>query len=214
MRRHLRSSSLFLLLAAPLALLRPGAVLAQDAAPGAAAEIDASSPEAATRSMVSAIRAADYEAMADLMHPEALSELRELFAPIFRADAMADFREQMFGVSTVEEALALSGHEIYATIIGFALDSDPTMSSAVRSVQADVIGRVMEGDTAHVVYRLDMTVEGIDLSQTSVASFREHEGRWLGVLTADLRGMIAGLRQALEAGTTGASTAGGDASHL
>ncbi|MGD8495057.1 MAG: hypothetical protein PVF05_02635 [Gemmatimonadales bacterium] len=187
---------------AGMGLLAPPVARAQETpVPGT---IDASTPEAASRSLVQAIRAADYDAMADLMHPDALDELRELFVPVFRAEEMAEFRQQMFGVATADEALALSGRDIYRTIIEFAVAGDPTMNSALRSVQADVIGKVMEGDTAHVVYRLNMQVEGIDLSQTSVASFREHEGRWLGILTADLRGMIAGLRQALEAEGAGA----------
>lgn len=200
-RRAIPLASVLVVLAG-MGWFAPPAARAQGTpAPGT---IDASTPEAASRSLVQAIRAADYDAMAELMHPDALEELRELFVPIFRAESMAEFRQQMFGVNTADEALALSGRDIYRTIIEFAVGGDPAMDSALRSVQADVIGKVMEGDTAHVVYRLNMKVEGIDMSQTSVASFREHEGRWLGILTADLRGMIAGLRQALEAEEAGA----------
>jgi len=181
------------------ALLAPVGLAAQDAANHAPARPpDASTPEAATLSLVESIRAADYERMADLMHPDALEELRRLFEPILEAPEMADFRQEIFGVSSTDSATALSGRAIYETIISFALGSDPATAAAMQSVRAEVVGHVAEGDTAHVVYRMNMNVEGFELAQTAVASFREHEGRWLGLLTADIRGMIAGLRQALE----------------
>jgi hypothetical protein len=187
-----------------LTSLAPAALAAQEtAAPRPAGALDASTPEAATVSLVDRIRTADYEGMADLMHPEALAELRELFLPILEAEEMADFRTEVFGTPSVEQATALSGSEIYRTIISFALGADPATASAMQSVEADVVGHIMEGDTAHVVYRMNMNVEGFEMSQTAVASYRQHEARWLGLLTADLRGMVAGLRQALEERPTG-----------
>lgn len=190
-----------LLLLAPLAA--PPLAAQEAADPRPAAELDASTPEAATVSLVDRIRTSDYAAMADLMHPAALEELHELFQPVLEAEQMAELRTEVFGTPSVEEATALSGRDIYETIISFALGADSATSAAMRSVEADVVGHVMEGDTAHVVYRMNMNVEGFEMSQTAVASFREHEGRWLGLLTADLRGMVAGLRRALETPTTG-----------
>lgn len=181
-------------LVAVAALAAPPALAGQEAA----APPDASTPEAATVSLVDLIRAADYAGMADLMHPEALAELRELFGPILEAEEMAELRHEVFGTSSTEEATALSGRDIYETIISFALGADPATSAAMQSMEADVVGHLMEGDTAHVVYRMNMNVEGFEMSQTAVASYRQHEGRWLGLLTADLRGMVAGLRQALQ----------------
>lgn len=198
-RRPAALSGLFL-----LALLSATPLAAQEAAaPRPAGELDASTPEAATVALVDRIRTSDYEGMADLMHPEALAELRELLQPVLEAEEMADLRTEVFGTPSVEEATALSGRDIYETIISFALDADPATSAAMRSVEADVVGHVMEGDTAHVVYRMNMNVEGFEMSQTAVASYRQHEDRWLGLLTADLRGMVAGLRRALEAQTSG-----------
>lgn len=187
-----------------LALFAAAPLAAQEAAaPRPTGELDASTPEAATVSLVDRIRTSDYEGMADLMHPDALAELRDLFQPVLEAEQMAELRTEVFGTSSVEEATALSGRDIYETIISFALGADAATSAAMQSVEADVVGHIMEGDTAHVVYRMNMNIEGFEMSQTAVASYRQHEGRWLGLLTADLRGMVAGLRQALEAQTTG-----------
>ena len=190
------------LVACVVAVSFPGALAAQDAVtPRPAGVPDASTPEAATVSLVDRIRTSDYEGMADLMHPDALEELRELFRPILEAEEMAELRTEVFGTPSVEQATALSGRDIYETIISFALGADPATASAMQSVEADVVGHIMEGDTAHVVYRMNMNVEGFEMSQTAVASYLQYEGRWLGLLTADLRGMVAGLRQALEAET-------------
>ncbi|HSM07823.1 MAG TPA: hypothetical protein VLA33_02265 [Gemmatimonadota bacterium] len=199
--RSIASAALATLL---LALPAAAPLAAQEAtAARPAGELDASTPEAATVSLVDRIRTSDYEGMADLMHPAALDELRELFQPVLEAEQMAELRTEVFGTPSVEEATALSGRDIYETIISFALGADPATSAAMQSVEADVVGHIMEGDTAHVVYRMNLNIEGFEMSQTAVASYRQHEGRWLGLLTADLRGMVAGLRQALDAQTTG-----------
>ena len=180
-------------LALVLGIVAAPAAFAQEAAP------DTSTPEATTVAMVTALKAQDWDASAGLMHPEALDELRGLFLPILQHAETAEVRE-MFGVATPEEAASLTGADVYRTLMMLSTSADPTTAAALQSVDADVVGHLMEGDTAHVVYHLKMQVDEIPFSQTAVASLRQHDGRWLGLLTADLRGMIAGMQQALDTG--------------
>lgn len=201
-----RAAAVALAAIAGMVAVTPAPGSAQEAreapAAGAAATgaVDTSTPEASTEALVVSMRASDWSGMADLMHPDALEELREMFLPLLRDEDLGAFRQEIFGIEGAEEASALDGRQIYEGFISFALTADPTMTAALQTVDADVIGHVMEGDTAHVVYRLDMNVAGIDVAQTAVASYRRRDGRWLGLLTTDLRGMIAGMRQALDEG--------------
>lgn len=165
--------------------------------PGAQAQ-DTSSPEASAASTMEAMAAADWTGMADLMHPEALNELRDLFVPLLKHPNMEDLRVEMFGMTTIAEVDELSGADVYQELIQFSVGLDPNISQALSTATLDVIGHVMEEKTAHVVYRLNMTVEEMSISQMAVASYKEMDGRWLGMLTADLRGMITGLEQMLE----------------
>lgn len=181
-----------------LALVLAPAALAQDGG-AAVPAADTSTPEATTVAMVTALKAQDWDASVELMHPEALEELRGLFLPILQHAETAEVRG-MFGVATPEEAASLTGADVYRSLMALSTSGDPTTAAALRSVEADVVGHLMEGDTAHVVYHLKMQVDEIPFSQTAVASLRQHDGRWLGLLTADLRGMIAGMQQALDTG--------------
>lgn len=159
---------------------------------------DLSTPEGTTRANIQAMAASDWTAMAGMMHPDALNELRDLFLPLLQHPDMEELRVEMFGITTVEEASELSGADVYQEIIQFTLGLDPDMVQMLSTADLDVIGHLMEGETAHVVYRLSLSVDGIPFSQMAVASYKEQNGKWLGLLTADLKGMIAGLEAALE----------------
>ena len=52
-------------------------------------------PEAVAAAYMEAMRAGDWQAMAELMHPDALSELRGLLGPIMRHPETAQLRMAM-----------------------------------------------------------------------------------------------------------------------
>ena len=158
---------------------------------------DTSTPEASTAAAMEFMRNSDWSGMAELMHPDALTELHDLFLPILQHPNMEEFRVEIFGLSTPEDAAELSGSDLFQKIVDLTMSSEPDLADVMSTATIDVIGHVMEGATAHVVYRMNMTVEEISISQMAVSSLREVDGRWLALLTADLRGMIVGMQQML-----------------
>jgi hypothetical protein len=53
-----------------------------------------------------------------------------------------------------------------------------------------VLGHVLEGDTAHVVYRMSMDVMGNKIDQVQVAPVRRVDGQWRVLLTGSFAAMI------------------------
>jgi len=159
----------------------------------------AASPEAAARLMVQAVRAADWSGMAKLMHPDALSELRGFLDPLFELAEAAEFREAVLGVPTSAEAQQLSDEAVFAGFVSFAMTQDPEMVASMRTAELDVVGHLMEGETAHVVSRVTISYQGLTISQMEVSSFRQLNGEWRGLLSGDISALAKAMRDAVQA---------------
>jgi hypothetical protein len=154
-------------------------------------------PEAVAAAYMEAMRAGDWRAMADLMHPDALRELRGLVGPIMRHPETAQLRMAMFQTNDTLALAAISDDAFFAAFTQFVMSQDPISSAALRSAEIEVLGRIMEGDTAHVVSRMSMVVEGASVSKMEVASFRRADGKWRSLLTGDVSGIASMLQGAI-----------------
>lgn len=165
------------------------------AAPAALAQ-DASTPgeagaEAAVDAYIAAFAAQDYSAVVQQMDPEEVAEfsdlLREfaLFAPEGAPDTkgepakvVAGFFEQMMGVS------GLAGE---------------MFGEAVESLDAEVLGAVLEGDSlAHVVARSSFAMMGGQRGGVEVTTVRWTGDRWVVTFGGQLASMREGLRTGME----------------
>ncbi|HUG41536.1 MAG TPA: hypothetical protein VMM12_13695 [Longimicrobiales bacterium] len=168
------------------------------ATPAGVAAQDLESPEAAARAMSDRMKEADWEGMAALMHPAALETFRAMVEPILSHPAGGQLRDALFGAPDSTGVSGLSDAQLFGRFIGAVLSQDPAMRDAVRNAEVDVIGHIMEGDTAHVVARSRLQFEGVPMSQMEVSSFVRHDGRWLGLLTGEFSGMAAAFGRMLE----------------
>jgi hypothetical protein len=159
----------------------------------------AETPEQVTARIVSAMRTQDWTAVAALMHPAALAELRSLFDILLVSEdeGAAGARAQLFGVETVAEARALSDTLVFSRLME-ALMSQQELGAVLASAEVTMLGHVPEGaDTVHVVYRMSMSVSDISISMMDVASMVRYGSTWRGLLKGDMRALAAGVRQAM-----------------
>lgn len=152
-------------------------------------------PEQVLQRYYDTFRAGDYAANAALMHPDALEDMREMLLGLTAAPGATDDPEfqEMFGVRTADELRALPQTELFARMLRSQLDN-PDMREILGNAQVTVLGHVMEGDsTAHVVYRMKMNFQGIEMDQVQVAPLRRAEGQWRVLLTGNLAGMMGAM---------------------
>lgn len=157
-----------------------------------------STPEAAAMAMGNAISRSDWAAAARLMHPDAIRQLRELFRPFVEAPGMEELGPQVFDTPTAE-LNALPDTVLYARFLGKVMGQLPGMSEALRNSRFTPLGHVAGGaDTVLVVSRMEMTIEGMTISQFDVMPFRRENGTWWGLLKSDFTNMAAMLRRAAD----------------
>jgi len=155
-------------------------------------------PEQVTERFVAAMRAADWNGMASLMHQNALKEMRQLLSGVFEAPNGAQIRQQLLGVTTVQQAQALSDTAVFASLMRMTTQ-DADVAELLRSAKVQVLGHVNEGaDTVHVVYRMAMTINGIPITKMDVMSLARSPVGWRGLLKGDVTALAAGIRAAMQ----------------
>jgi len=158
----------------------------------------AETPEQVTQRFVAAMRAADWNGMASLMHQNALKEMRQLLSGVFEAPNAGPIRQQLLGVSTVQQAQALSDTAVFASLMRMTTQ-DADVAELLRSAKVEVLGHVNEGaDTVHVVYRMAMTINGIPIRKMDVMSLARSPVGWRGLLKGDVTALAAGIRAAMQ----------------
>jgi len=156
-------------------------------------------PEQAAERYFAATKAMDWTATAAMMHPRALQSMKTMFVDLASLDTAGTVIPPMLGVKA-DELAALPSERVYERVLNMITRMQPQAAELMRGASFDVVGHVMEGDTAHVVYRMKMSVEGAPITQTSVVSFLREGGEWRGLLTGDIQNMISGLRSAMQGG--------------
>ena len=187
-----RSARVFLL---SMVLCVPSFVLAQ--APTMKAAVAApATPEALATQYIAAMRQADWNTVAALMHPRALASLRGLVNAMAKKQGSEQFMTQVLGGSAADVA-KLSDQQLFARFIGGTLGANPDMAKVLGSAKGTVLGHVNEGtDTAHVLYRMRMSFNGVEMAKVDVLSAAKDGAGWRALLTADIENMITQMKAA------------------
>src|SRR3989441_7256973 len=106
-------------------------------------------PEQVTERFVAAMRAADWNGMASLMHQNALKEMRQLLSGVFEAPNGAQIRQQLLGVTTVQQAQALSDTAVFASLMRMTTQ-DADVAELLRSAKDLHLGARSEEHTSEL----------------------------------------------------------------
>lgn len=156
------------------------------------------SPEAVAKAYFAAMKASDWDKCASLLHPEALGSMKRTFAAIINADVSGGAAKTIFGLKTNEEFASLSGSAIFERLMNFMVGAVPEMKTALASSSTTVLGKVPEGlDVVHVVYRTQIKMSGVEVSEVELMSFKKQGTTWRGLLTADMEEMVNKLAEGL-----------------
>ena len=172
-------------------------------------------PESIAKAYMEASRQADWIKAASYMHPDALKQLRDLFAPLVAAAKSEKDKlemEAVLGVKDKAEFDKLSDAEVFGKVLGLMASVTPELKNVLNSSTFDVIGNIQESaDLTHILYRMTIKLdlpglkEPLSMTKLEAISMRRFETSWRAELSGDLQGvakaMAAGLaaREAEEA---------------
>lgn len=169
-------------------------------APVPRAAADTESAQQVTLRFIDAMRANDWIGVAKLMHPAALHQLREFFSVLFESPDAEPIRRELLGVSNIVEARAMSDTALFVSLLRVSTRS-PEMSEVFKSAKVQILGQINEGpDTTHVLYRMQMTLEGTPVTSMDVFSLARSPAGWRGLLKGDMAAFAAAIRAAVQRG--------------
>ncbi|NIP78622.1 MAG: hypothetical protein GWM90_05220 [Gemmatimonadetes bacterium] len=138
---------------------------------------------------------ADWDSVAALMHPDALVSLKAMFAPLVAADTTGEMALGLFALEGPAEFESATPGDIFASLMRQMTAMSPELAQIMSSARAQVIGTVREEgtDVRHVVYRLVMETQGIEVEKLQVISMRPWGDTWGAILTGEIKGLAAAL---------------------
>ncbi len=151
-------------------------------------------PEQVVQRYFDTFKSGDFAANAVMMDPAALAELKTTMVGLADAtgvsadDTQAHLRET-FGVQNTAELRALEPAMLYERMLRSVLGQGD-VREVLSAARVNVLGHVLEGDTAHVVYRMSMDVMGNKIDQVQVSPVRRVDGQWRVLLTGSFAAMI------------------------
>ncbi len=152
-------------------------------------------PEDAAAQLMDAVKDADFERAATLMHPDALGSLKRLVMDIASVDSSGTFAAMFIGETDPAVIAALPPMDVFVHFIGAVFGIQPEMGEALRNLEAEAVGHVVEGDSlAHVVMRNRTAMMGMTISKTEVVTVKRYRGEWRALLSGDLDNFAQAMR--------------------
>jgi hypothetical protein len=151
------------------------------------------SPETVAERYTAATRAGNWLGAAQLMHPEALSQLKQVFAPLVEV-APQEVGVSFFNVRSKKEYDQLSNVTVFERLMRNFSKQSPETAIALSASDTKIIGHVKEKpDLAHIVYRINTKVGDVSVSKTAVMTLKKDGESWRTLLTGNIEGLAAVL---------------------
>jgi hypothetical protein len=180
-----------------LAVLAAGLV-----SPGSAAAQKADSPEAFAMTYITATQAGDWDKIASYMHPEALTQFKTMYGELAAMVPTGQIYANLFGVADSAAFAAAPPEALFSSFMKIVTVAMPGLADAMAGSSNEIIGGIPEQKTGitHLVYRMKFDVDGISMTKIEVMPLKKYDGAWRAMLTGDLEGMAAGMKQQIEQG--------------
>ena len=148
-------------------------------------------PESVAKAYFAAMHSADWAKCASLLHHDELASMKRTFAAAINADKTGDAAKTIFKLKSGAEYSQLSEATIFERLMDFITSVEPDMKTVLASSSNTILGRVDESpDLAHVVFRSRTKLEGDDVNEVDLISFKKQDSTWRALLTSDMEDMI------------------------
>jgi hypothetical protein len=153
-------------------------------------------PESAAKAYFAALQSADWGKCASLMHRDALASMKRTFAAAVNADKTGDAAKTIFKLKSGAEYSQLGEATVFERVMDFITSVEPDMKTAMASSTNTILGRVDEGpDIAHIVFRSRTKMEGEEVNEVDLISFKKQDSVWRALLPSDIENMLNSLAE-------------------
>lgn len=164
-----------------------------------AAQLSAQTPEQVVTSYFDKMKAGGINTTATLMHPDELRKFREMLTPVIEG-GLASERDrasfQRFADPTNSAKMRVLDDVQFMNLFMEWVESvRPGFSTVLKDAKVEALGHVQENDLKHVVVRMKMKSQGIEVEKMSVFSVKDFQGVPKLILTGEIKGMAEALNR-------------------
>ena len=143
---------------------------------------------------VNALGTQNYKAAAQLVRSRDLTDFKQAFVVLFRAEAQAgqsEFLKTVFGAkATLDDALNSPPDAFFAAVVQFVFSQASKVDVKLKTLPAMVLGEIPEGsEVVHVLARTSIVIGDVNTSKVEVFSLTQEGAQWKIVMPDQLRGM-------------------------
>ncbi|MFN8547832.1 MAG: hypothetical protein U0527_07675 [Candidatus Eisenbacteria bacterium] len=156
----------------------------------------ADTPEQVVTRYIAATRALKWDEIADMMHPTALDEFKDMMRPIVEIDSTGEATQLLFQVNGLAAYDALAPRDAFARLMRTMTQQNPMIAEALTDANGTVIGHVAEApDLMHVIYRMGRTSGALKGTKIEVVTLKRDGAAWRPLLAGNIEGLAEALRQ-------------------
>jgi hypothetical protein len=153
-------------------------------------------PESVAKAYFAAMQSADWAKCASLLHRDELASMKRTFAAAVNADKTGDSAKTIFKLKSGAEYSQLSEATVFERLMDFITSVEPDMKTALASSTNTILGRVDESpDLAHIVFRSRTKMEGEEVTEVELMSFKKQDSVWRALLPSDIENMLNSLAE-------------------
>jgi hypothetical protein len=153
-------------------------------------------PESVAKAYFAAMQSADWAKCASLIHRDELASMKRTFAAAVNADKTGDSAKTIFKLKSGAEYSQLSEATVFERLMDFITSVEPDMKTVLASSTNTILGRVDESpDLAHIVFRSRTKMEGEEVNEVELISFKKQDSVWRALLPSDIENMLNSLAE-------------------
>jgi len=153
-------------------------------------------PESVAKAYFAAMQSSDWAKCASLMHREGLASIKRTFAAAINSDKTGDAAKTIFKLKSGAEYAQLSDATVFERLMDFITSAEPDMKTALASSTNTILGRVDESpDLAHIVVRSRTKLDGEEVNEVDLISFKKQDSTWRVLLPSDIENMLNSLAE-------------------
>lgn len=156
-------------------------------------------PEAVVDTYFERVASGGINQIGSLMHPDELSKFRSMMAPIVSQALSSPGEAEAFAIfadsSNAQQMKSFSSVAFMNTFMEWIVRMQPGFTEVFKNATVETLGHVIEGEKKHVVVRMTMSVEGIEIEKMTVLSIKDFNGQPRMMLTGEMKGVAEALQQ-------------------
>jgi hypothetical protein len=155
-------------------------------------------PEGMIKLYFDAFKSGDHERMAANMHPDELEKLKKELLPVVARGiegAQSGMTRDQYALTLFADSEDIeiitneSPAEFFVRFMSWINRMNPMLKNTIGGASIETVGHLMEGDLAHVVYRVMINMSGTRMTQLSVMSVKKSGDEWKLMMSGEIEGM-------------------------